>query len=204
MSGATHSHDAEFPDDDWNLYSQLDPSTTTGLNVTNQSDVVGIFKPFALRLNDVPTIYSDADEEVMIIARFISPVHIRKLCIIGGGDDESQHPDVLKCYVNHQNIDFLGVNDIAPSQQFTLPVNRDGSVELVTALRPFTNVLSLAFYFPSNHGSSDVTAIKYIGMQGEHTHFRREAVNAMYEVLCNGQDIEQPDDVLGAHAPHMH
>jgi hypothetical protein len=60
------------------------------------------------------------------------------------------------------------------------------------------------FYFPSNHGGEEITTIKYIGMQGEHTHYRREAVNAVYEVLCNGQDIESHSDELGTHAHHLH
>lgn len=85
MTGATHSHDAEYPDDEWNLYTQLDPELTVGLNCTQPSDALGIFKPSALRQDPNPTIFSDADEEIMIIAKFVSPVHIRKLCIIGGG-----------------------------------------------------------------------------------------------------------------------
>ena len=46
MKGACHSHDPEYPDDDWNLYSMLNPGETTGLNVANRADVVSTFKPF--------------------------------------------------------------------------------------------------------------------------------------------------------------
>ncbi len=60
---------------------------------------------------------------------------------------------------------------------------------------------SLAFFFPSNFGA-DVTAVQYIGMQGEHTHFRREAVNTMYEVLCTGDDIHVHSELLGKE--HFH
>ena len=43
------------------------------------------------------------------------------------------------------------------------------------------------------------------GLQGEHTHFRREAVDTVYEVLCNGQDIEQPEDSIGGtETAHLH
>jgi hypothetical protein len=76
MSGATHSHDAEYPDDNWNLYSMLDPETTIGLNVTKQENVMGIFKPHAHKLSDEINVISDADEEICIIARFTSPVCI--------------------------------------------------------------------------------------------------------------------------------
>lgn len=123
--------------------------------------------------------------------RFTSPVHVRKLMIIGGGM-EAQHPSTLKCFPNKEMFDFNNVNEFTPAQTFNLPVNADGTVELITVVQPFTNINSLVFYFPANHGHES-TILKYIGMQGEHTHHRREAVDATYEVLCNGQDIIQPE-----------
>lgn len=74
MSGATHSHDPEYPDDNWNLYSMLDHETTIGLNVTKQEDVLRIFKSHANKLSNDINVISDADEEICIIARFTSPV----------------------------------------------------------------------------------------------------------------------------------
>ena len=202
MMGATHSHDPQYPDDNWNLYAMLDPSTTA-LNVTKPTDAIGIFKPFAHRLMPQPEIISDADAEIIIVARFTSPVHVRKIMVIGGAE-ESHHPSMLRCYVNQDGVDFTSVGSLNPAQQFNLPINKEGLVELTTVLQPFTNLMSLVFYFPANHGDEETTVIKYIGMQGEHTHYRREAVDAQYEVLCNGQDIEQPEGELGAHAPHLH
>jgi hypothetical protein len=205
--GATHSHNPEYPDDNWNLYSMIDTTTSTALNVTRPSDAVGIFKPFAHRLADEPELISDADEEIIVIVRFTSPVHIRKIMVIGGGSDETRHPASLKCYVNHENVDFTSVGSVRPSQEFNLVVNTQGTSELTTLIHPFTNVTILTFYFPTNHGNPN-TVIKYIGMQGEHTHYRREAVDTVYEVLCNGQDIIQPEGVAGAESlgadRHLH
>lgn len=206
MYGATHSHNPEYPDDNWNLYCMIDTATTTALNVTKPEDAVGIFKPFVHRLAAEPELISDADEEIMVIVRFTSPVHIRKIMVIGGGED-AQHPSSLKCYANHEVIDFTNVTSIRPGQEFNLPLNPEGTVELTTLIQPFTNVTSLAFYFPGNHGGAEATVVKYIGMQGEHTHYRREAVDTVYEVLCNGQDIVQPEGQTGAEAGlhhHMH
>lgn len=135
-------------------------------------------------------IVSDADPEVIVIARFISPVHVRKIMIVGGGTDVGYHPSQLMCYVNQDNFDFNSVDQIHPNQTFSLEINSMGSVELVTTVHSFTNITSLIFYFPANHGNSDRTVIRYIGMQGEHTHYRREAVNTTYEVLCNGSDVQ--------------
>lgn len=203
MVGSSHSHDSRFPDDTWNLYSMLDAESTSALNVTRRGDVMAIFKPHALRLSGESVLMSDADGEVIITARFTSPVSVRKLMVIGGGD-EDHHPAMLRCYVQQDNIDFQNVEEFRPAQEFRLPINAGGTVELTTVLQPFTNISTLTFYFPRNHGDGDSTIIQYIGMQGEHTHYKREAVDTVYEVLCNGQDIHQPEDAMGAHAHHMH
>ena len=91
-----------------------------------------------------------------------------------------------------------------PAQEFRLEVNSGGTIELITAIRPFTNITSLVLYFPENHGSVEQTRIKYIGMQGDHTHYRREAVDTVYEVLCTGQDIIQPESQSGHDHTHSH
>ena len=111
LLGTTHSHDPEYPDDTWNLYSMLDPATTTALNVTNPDQTVRIFKPFVHRLTEQPNIVSDADPEILVIARFTSPVHIRKIMVIGGGRPEN-HPSRMKCFVNNEEIDFTNIEAI--------------------------------------------------------------------------------------------
>lgn len=204
FAGGTHSHDPEFPDDNWNLYSFIDRDATTALNVTKPEHAIGIFKPHALKLSELPEILSDADEEIIIVVRFTSPVHVRKIMVIGGGGDNFTHyPSNLKCYVNHEDIDFTNISSFHPTQEFNLQINNDGTIELITVLQQFTNLTSITLYFPTNHGAGS-TIIKYIGLQGEHTHYRREAVNTTYEVLCNGQDIHQPEEALGSHSAHMH
>jgi hypothetical protein len=120
--------------------------------------------------------------------------------VIGGGG-EGSHPRELKCFVNNPNIDFTSVSSVRPTQEFVLPLNIEGTVELITSIHPFTTVNSITFYFSSNYGDES-TIIQYIGMQGEHTHYQRRAVDTVYEVLCNGQDIEHKDESLGEH--HLH
>jgi hypothetical protein len=205
LLGSNHSHDSRYPDDTWNLYSMLEIDSVRGLNVSRPQDTIGIFKPHALKLQEDPHIASDADAEIIVIAKFTSPVSIRKIMVIGAGS-ENCHPALLKCYVNSDLIDFNNIEDFIPAQTFNLPANSSGTIELTTSLQPFTNIQTIAFYFPANHGEIDVTMIKYIGLQGEHTHYRREAVDTVYEVLCNGQDIVQPEDASGqlGHERHMH
>lgn len=209
MYGAAHSHDPEYPDDTWNLYSMLDSAGTRALNVTRPGDVLGIFKPYVRRLEEEPSLISDADAELILLLTFTSPVSVRKIMVIGGGPAE-QHPAQMRAYVNNIALDFNGIDALRPAQVFQLPVNEAGTAELFTTLHPFTNITSLALYIPANHGGGDVTRIRYIGLQGEHTHYRREAVDTTYEVLCNGQDIQQPGDAhqsaadLGNGGRHFH
>ena len=207
MIGALHSHNPEYPDDSWNLYSHLDPEATTALNATKPQDAISIFKPHVLRMTREPLLQSDADEELLVLASFLSPVHIRRIIVMGssteGEGETSQHPNMLRCFVNRPELDFTSIGETSPTQEFSLPVNRDGSVELTTSLHAFTGVNNLALFFPSNYGS-ETTCLGYIGLQGEHTHYRREAVDTVYEVLCNGQDIAQPEDQAGAHPTQAH
>jgi hypothetical protein len=172
----------------------IDRENVVGLNLDGMN-AMGVFKPYARRLEELPMIKSDIDEEIIVTIRFTSPCHMRKLMIIGGGEEES-HPKTVKCYVNHEGIDFSNVEDFTPAHVFSnLGINTPGTVELfATPASKFTNIDVLTFYISENHGG-DATIVQYIGMQGEHTHYRREAVDAEYEVLCNGQDIEQPDSL---------
>jgi hypothetical protein len=205
FAGTTHSHDPEFPDDNWNLYSMLEP-TSTALNTTCSSGELAIqqvFRPNARKLLPEPMVSSDADKEIIFVLRFSSPANIRKIMVIGGDENTDSHPSSLKCYVNQENVDFSSISSLIPAQTFELQVNLDGTAEHFTAVRPFTTVNTLVLYFDDNHGDVDRTTIRYIGLQGEHTHYRREAVDTVYEVLCNGQDIIQPESQAGAHG-HSH
>lgn len=40
---------------------------TVALNATQPSDALGIFKPNAVRLDPNPTLFSDADEELLVV-----------------------------------------------------------------------------------------------------------------------------------------
>jgi len=197
----SQSHNAEYPTDSWNLYCLLDSaSTVLNIDVSSNPTPLTIFKPFERRLDPNPFIISDADEEILISVRFIAPSNIRKIMIIGHGP-VGNHPSRLKCYVNKENIDFTNIGDIRPSQEFTLPVNERGDIELLTQINQFTNVNTLVLYFPTNYGA-DNTAVQYIGLQGDHSHAKREAVIATYELIDSrvGSKLTgefSPSNILG-------
>lgn len=207
MGYGAHSHDAEYPDDDWNLYQHVDLETSAALNSTlagtsagdlaTRAPVAAVLRPHERRMERRPWLASDTDEELMLVLRFTSPVHIRKILVVGGGgegegegEDEEldAHPSRLRCYVNQDEIDFSSVNDMTATQEFELTVNTSGHAELMTHVSAFTNVTTLALYFPANHGDVPSTLLRYVGLQGVHTHHRREAVHAEYELLCQHGD----------------
>ena len=129
MGFGAHSHDAEFPDDDWNLYQHVDLETSVALNAAVGgaptilgavgAQVAAVLRPHERRLERQPWLASDADEELLLVLRFTSPVHIRKILVIGGGGESEEegdeelaaHPSRLRCFVNRHEFDFASVQE---------------------------------------------------------------------------------------------
>lgn len=183
-NGAGHSHSEEYPADTWNLYQHI--AAAEALNVQDSSTARTIFRPFVRRLESHGSLRSDGDEEMLVKVTFSSPCSVRRLMVIGGGRP-AHHPRRVRVYVERENIDFQSIEDIRPAFETSLPVNDTGEAFVNThPVGAFTNIMNVAFFFDANHGSVDETVVQYIGMQGDHTHDKREAVTATYEVLCQG------------------
>jgi|TARA_B110000208_G_scaffold168438_1_gene208589 hypothetical protein len=194
-----HSHDPDYPEDNWNLYQHLEPELTRVFNAVRGVAATAVFKPFARRLEAGGDLESDADEELLVLAHFASPVNIRKIMVVGGSDDPERHPCELRCYVNPVVADFSSLEEMRPTQAWTsLAVNTTGEAELITSpTTAFNNVVSIAFFFSANHGDEESTALRYIGMQGEHTHLTMaKAVDATYELIGGAH----PTDGVGEHS----
>jgi hypothetical protein len=61
----------------------------------------------------------------------------------------------------------------------------------------FNGVHSIDLYFPSNFGA-DHTCITFIGLRGEFSERRRQAVEAVYEARPVPRDHRVPGDMQGA------
>lgn len=182
--GSCHSHSVEYPDDSWNLYQHVDRAEV--LNAQDGCEALSVLRPFVKRCEGDGSITSDGDEELLIKVTFLAPVSLRKLMVIGGGSDDA-HPSRVKVYVGQENLDFQSLEDVRPTYESRLPVNGPGEAFLnVHPPSAFTNVTTVAFFFDENHGGADETCLQYLGMQGDHSHDKREAVNATYELLCQG------------------
>jgi len=178
--GAGHSHSEEYPDDTWNLWCHV--ASAEALNADAES-ALPILRPFVRRLETEGSLRSDGDEDLMVKIVFASPCSVRRLMVIGGGEP-AHHPSHVRVFLGQADLDFSTVEDVRPAFESSLPVNQPG--EAYVNLHPsgaFTNVTNLALFFDANHGSVGETVLQYIGMQGDHTHDKREAVNAVYELL---------------------
>merc|ERR1719498_1952886 len=97
FSGGAHSHDPDNPEDTWNLYQHIEHATA--LNATDPDAAQGIFKPHVRRCDATPAVTSDGDQELLVKVKFRTPVHIRRVMVIGGAATGS-HPRHVKLYVN--------------------------------------------------------------------------------------------------------
>eukprot|EP00310_Coccolithus_braarudii_P018621 CAMPEP_0183356770 /NCGR_PEP_ID=MMETSP0164_2-20130417/45182_1 /TAXON_ID=221442 /ORGANISM="Coccolithus pelagicus ssp braarudi, Strain PLY182g" /LENGTH=203 /DNA_ID=CAMNT_0025530261 /DNA_START=130 /DNA_END=738 /DNA_ORIENTATION=- len=191
-----HSHDDEYPDDNWNLYQHVERAEV--LNAAAGSDATKVLRPFVRRLETEGSLVSDGDEELLVKLTFLSPVSLRRLMVIGSGDPDT-HPARVKVYVGKEDLSFQSLEDTRPNFETALPLNQPG--EAFVHVHPpgaFTNVTSLAFFFPANHGNGDETSLQYLGLQGDHSHDKREAVDATYELVCQHSSVDVAAETWGA------
>merc|ERR1719203_656576 len=83
------------------------------------------------------------------------------------------------------------------AQVIDLAINPDAEAFTQCTLRPFSQVSFLLFHFPGNHGGLEQTRVSYIGLQGEHSHSKRQAVDAKYELVPNAEDTAEAQRILG-------
>ncbi|BDA48813.1 PITH domain-containing protein 1 [Coccomyxa sp. Obi] len=197
-----HDHDCEASEcgPAWSLHEYIDHSNIAALNEARAGSVRSVFRPWAERLDlSQPTLDSnDDDPELLIHVPFNGSVKIKAISIIGGSDGTA--PSQLKAYVNRDDLDFSVVADLPPVQQWDLQENLTGHIEYPTQVPKFSGVHSIDFYIPSNFGA-DSTRIHFIGLKGEFTEGKREAVIAVYEAkpLVSDHKIPGADFTSGHH-----
>lgn len=175
-----HSHDDEQDGEAWSLYTQVDNMNLMALNEADPNSLGNVLRPWHQRCDtSLPILRSDADEQLLLKIPFVSPVGIRSICIIGAGDREN--PATVKAYVNQEVMDFATAESTKPVQVFELVErNPEGEVECPTKFTRFQNVHTLWLFISRNFGA-DVTEVRYIGLKGIHTQYKREAVHTVYE-----------------------
>eukprot|EP00002_Diphylleia_rotans_P016180 TRINITY_DN3144_c0_g1_i3.p1 TRINITY_DN3144_c0_g1~~TRINITY_DN3144_c0_g1_i3.p1 ORF type:complete len:153 (-),score=45.53 TRINITY_DN3144_c0_g1_i3:103-561(-) len=146
----------------------------------------------------IVVIFCTKIDQSLTFSSFTSPVKLKSLMVIGDGDST---PNKVKLYINRTNIDFANIEDIPVVQEFDLQQDPQGRLEYPTRYAKFQNVSTLVMFFPSNHGSR-TTKVAYIGLKGESTNYKREAVNTVYELRPVKKDESVPGDFASSHNIH--
>ncbi|KAI0557308.1 PITH domain containing protein [Gracilaria domingensis] len=197
-----HDHDHDHGDDAggeaWALFEQVNTNALVCLNEAQPNSLKNVLRPWNKRSDpSLPTLKSDADEQLLMCIPFVSPVKIKSICVIGAGDVEN--PSHMKAFINDATLDFSSVERKKPIQEWDLTErNVDGTIEYPTKYTKFQNVSKLWLFVSSNFGA-DFTEIRYIGLKGEYTKYRREAVNTVYE----SRPVKASEDVKNINAPRM-
>lgn len=201
--GCSHEHHDHAHEDDsggeaWSLYEQVDMNALQCLNESVPDSLRHVLRPWHKRCDpSLPQLVSDADEQLLLCIPFVSPVKIKSLCVIGPGDVEN--PAKISAFLNVEVMDFSTAEAMRPVQTWELVErNVDGAVEYPTKYTKFQNVSKLWLFVQDNFGG-DVTKIMYIGLKGEFTKYRREAVHTVYE----SRPLKAPKDVTSNHMQGM-
>eukprot|EP00004_Rigifila_ramosa_P018126 TRINITY_DN4478_c0_g1_i1.p1 TRINITY_DN4478_c0_g1~~TRINITY_DN4478_c0_g1_i1.p1 ORF type:complete len:149 (+),score=38.82 TRINITY_DN4478_c0_g1_i1:270-716(+) len=117
--------------------------------------------------------------------RFAGVVKLKSVTVIGGPDGRA--PSRMRAFINTETLDFAGAEGQPAVQEWDLHEDPAGRLEYQTRFAKFQSVSTLVLFFPSNFGA-DTTQIFFIGLKGEHTQLRRDAVVANYELRPQAKD----------------
>lgn len=193
-----HDHDEDSGGEAWSLFEQVNTNALICLNEAIPDSLQHVLRPWHKRCDpNLPTLRSDADEQLLICIPFVSPVKIKSICIIGAGDQEN--PSKVSAFINNEVLDFSGADNTRPVQTWDLVErNVDGRVEYPTKYTKFQDVSKLWLYVKENFGA-EYTEIRYIGLKGEFTKYKREAVHTVYE----SRPMKASKDVKNTNMPSM-
>eukprot|EP00445_Apocalathium_hangoei_P039213 CAMPEP_0203942070 /NCGR_PEP_ID=MMETSP0359-20131031/78330_1 /ASSEMBLY_ACC=CAM_ASM_000338 /TAXON_ID=268821 /ORGANISM="Scrippsiella Hangoei, Strain SHTV-5" /LENGTH=209 /DNA_ID=CAMNT_0050872739 /DNA_START=35 /DNA_END=664 /DNA_ORIENTATION=- len=202
----SESHDDEYPEDDWNLYQSID--RVEGLNTAGVTEAIGIFKPRSQRREPSPSVLSNADGELILKIWFRSPVNIRRFCVAACGAEVAEvlrPPSLVRCFTTPaaQSADFPGITEMEPVQTAELPENGDADISVACQLHAYSQVPFLLLHISGDKVPRGPIRVSYIGFQGTHCHASRQAVDAKYEPIHAGHDVQDNDEEAAGDESHQ-
>ncbi|KAL0917817.1 hypothetical protein M5K25_012911 [Dendrobium thyrsiflorum] len=183
----THDHKCEDHNcaADWSLYKHINLDQVTALNESVAGSIKSVFKAWDRRLDNSEGFLesNEGDPELLVSIPFTSDVKIKSISVVGGAEGTS--PSKMRAFINRDGIDFSDAQNMQPVQEWELAENLQGILEYQTRYPRFQSVGSLTLHFPENFGAN-TTQIYYIGLRGEATQLKRDAVtNVVYELYPN-------------------
>lgn len=192
--GCGHDHLGHDLGPEDNLYSQIDKDNVVALN--GEQSGADVIKPWSDRLDQSTFLESDADDQLIIRVPFTGSIRLRSLLIKAGPG--SKTPSKISLFANQPNLDFDGIEDRTPSQEFEIAESNDvGEYPLKTV--KFSNISSVTLFIPSARGA-DTSKIYYIGFLGQWSKRNQNPVITVYEAQANLADHEKIQGMDGAHS----
>jgi len=175
-----------------NLLPWIDVDNVIGLNEDTANTAKTVFRPYDDRLDDTKFVESPADDmELIIKVPFTSPVKVMGLTVIGGG--EGTCPNKVVLYTNREDIDFGSVADLEPTQELPLFEDFHGAMQYPLRAAKFITVTQIALYFPTSF-NEEQTRIHWIGLWGQGSQHKRQAVQCVYEAVANPSEKQVRDE----------
>ncbi|KAI9739449.1 MAG: hypothetical protein M1818_005137 [Claussenomyces sp. TS43310] len=188
-----HDHDHDHSDDitpalQYSLYQHIDFDAVSTLNEAQpQSGKAIVKKTWAERLEPLPELASDADEQLLMHIPFTGQIKLHSLLLRTSLSPAA--PQTLKLFVNRDDIDFATAADLPATQELALSQTADIQ-EIPVQRARFGKVQSLTLFFVDNFGfgDEDVTRFSYLAFKGEWMRLGRAPTNILYEAAANPSD----------------
>lgn len=151
------------------------------LNAADPSRAPLVFRAWPARLEPLspPLRSCEGDPELLLHIPLDGAIKLKALCVIGGGDGSA--PARMRAFINRDDLDFEAAASLPPTQEWDLQeANTGGVIEYPTQPARFGGVHALTLHLVGSFGG-DCLEVHFIGLKGEYTERRREAVAATYE-----------------------
>eukprot|EP00823_Brevimastigomonas_motovehiculus_P006181 TRINITY_DN5005_c0_g1_i1.p1 TRINITY_DN5005_c0_g1~~TRINITY_DN5005_c0_g1_i1.p1 ORF type:complete len:205 (-),score=25.72 TRINITY_DN5005_c0_g1_i1:536-1150(-) len=173
-----------------NLYADIDRDKVYCLNEKVQDSGKSIIKPWDERLDMKTVVKSNDDPQLIIYIPFTSCVKLKAFNLITGGDTR---PTKVKLFINKEGITFQDVDDLKCVQEITIVDDTKAEADYVTKITKFSSVDNLTMYFPEAEGGKELNLF-YLGLKGEASKAKRQAVAVTYESVPNIKDHKTKGD----------
>ncbi|EER37636.1 DUF1000 domain-containing protein [Histoplasma capsulatum H143] len=189
-----HDHSSDItPALQSNLYQQIDFDGIVTLNeAQSKSGAAIVKKTWAQRLDELPELESDVDEQLLMYIPFTGQTKLHSLLLFSA--PTASAPKTVKLFRNRPDLDFSTAADLAPTQTLSVPQTLTGPtsdvLEIPLNRAQFNTTTSITLFFEENwsQGEEEVTRVSYVGFKGQHMALNREPVTFLYEAAANPRD----------------
>ncbi|KAG2499739.1 hypothetical protein HYH03_002672 [Edaphochlamys debaryana] len=184
-----HDHDCEASDCGvaYSLYKHVAVEQVRCLNEATPGSCRSVLRPWHERLRDSPdgplrSNEDDDEQELLLHIPFDGAVKLKAISLISRGAPGTA-PSRMAAFVNRDDLDFSTAASLPPVQEWELSPDGDprGIIEYPTQASRFTGVHSLDLLLSGASAGAVHVEVAFLGLKGEFTERKRQAVEAVYE-----------------------